>query len=293
MIPTPRDCIGYAIDRWEGVYGDQAWDPGNWITMPNGTRQIAGTKYGVTPAALAAHRGKQPWEMTRDIMKAMPREEALDIGETMFYRGTGLDRLAWGPATAVLVDIGWGSGVRQAILFAQRLAGVKDDGVVGPMTVQAYARWVASIGWEKATREVHRVRMAFYIYLGQKDPVHFGPPQPGWKNRADWMLPGGDWWKHWEEMPPLPVAPESPVLPAPPDKQKPVAPAPEASGGKTIAGVIGGGGVATTLATTAAPHLFTADWKVIVAIAGAVIVGGAVAFLIWRLHEHDKQARLT
>lgn len=291
-IPTPRDCIRYAIERWEGVYGNDSYDPGNWITMPDGTRQIAGSKYGVTPAALAAHRGKKPWEMTADVMKAMPLEEALDIGETMFYRGTGIDTLPWGPATAVLLDIGWGTGVGQAVKLMQRLVGVNADGRIGPLTIDAYTRWIASVGWEQGTREMHRIRMEFYRMLGRQNPAAFGPPQPGWKNRADWMLPGGEWWAHWAEMPPLPTPAEIAPKPAA-VAQKPVAPAPEASGGKAIAGVLGGGGLVTTLAPTVAPHIFTANWTSILAIGGVIVVGAAVAFLIWRLHEHDKQARMS
>lgn len=297
-MPTPRESILRTIRRWEGVYGNQAWDPGNWVTMPNGTRQLLGTKFGVTPAALAAHRGKQPWQMTVADMKAMPIEEAGDIGEMMFYRGTGIDQLPWGPATDVLMDIGWGTGVPQAVKLMQRLVGVNADGRIGPLTIEAYKRWVAKIGWEQAVRELHRVRMDFYRLLGRQDPVHFGPPQPGWKNRADWMTPEGmpsykpgEWWADWKDnIPPLPVAAEIAPKPAPADKQAPVAPPPKPSTvDKTLGTVAAGAAAATPIVTP----LFGADWKVVVAIVAGLIVAGIAGLVVWRLHQRDKREAAT
>lgn len=281
-MPTPRDSLKHTIAKWEGLFQAYTWDPGNYVTMPNGTSRLVGTMRGVTPAVLAAHRGLRPWEVTEAIMQSVTLDEAAEIGEMRFYRGTGLDLLPWGPATDVLVDIGWGSGPKQAILFAQRLAGEHDDGVVGPLTVAAYTRWVASVGWEQAVREVHRIRMDFYRLLGRQNPAKYGPPQPGWKNRADWMLPeSAEWWAPWQaDMPQLPMPPAELPRPLPAEETAP-APTPAPPAGVGLDKAIAAG---TALMPAAAPFL-TADWRVLAIIAGAVLGG----ILIWRLSTGHKR----
>lgn len=275
-MPTPRDQIKRTIAKWEGLFQAYTWDPGNYVTMPNGTSRLVGTMRGVTPSVLAAHRGIPAWQITEGIMRSVSEDEAADIGFTRFYKGTGLDLLPWGPATDVLMDIGWGSGPRQAILFAQRLAGVRDDGVVGPLTIASYTRWVAAVGWEQAVREVHRVRMDFYRLLGRQNPAKFGPPQPGWKNRADWMLPeSAEWWSHWKaDMAPLPVPPMEQPKALPPEDSAP-APAPAPPAGINLDKALA---VATAVPGAAAPFL-SSDYKVV-----AIVIGGFLAaLLIWRL----------
>lgn len=237
--PTPHQELSYAIQTWEGLFQDQPQDEANWV---NG--RLVGTMRGVTPAVLAAHRGIPVTSVTKDIMKTITLTEAAAIGVTRFYKGTGLDLLPWGPATAALVDIGWGSGPRQAILFAQRLAGATDDGVVGPETVRMYSNWVAKVGWEHATREVHRLRVAFYNLIIQRNPK-WEIYRKGWMRRADSMLPGTVWWRAWEgDLPGMPTQVEPtgqpkdlPVVDAP--KTAPVAvPAATAGGSLVVAGVV-------------------------------------------------------
>lgn len=189
--PTPHQELSYAIQTWEGLFQDQPEDEANWV---NG--RLVGTMRGVTPAVLAAHRGIPVGSVTADIMKTVTLAEAADIGLTRFYKGTGLDLLPWGPATAALVDIGWGSGPRQAVLFAQRLAGATDDGVVGAETIRLYTNWVARVGWEQATREVHRLRVSFYNLIIARKPK-WEIYRKGWMRRADSMLPATVWWRSW------------------------------------------------------------------------------------------------
>lgn len=288
-----RDAMALHIAKWEGLFQNFAWDPGNYVTMPSGQQRLVGTMRGVTPAVLAAHRGVPAHTLTADDMRTVTLAEAADIAVTRFYQGTGLDLLAWGPATDVLVDIAWGSGPRQAIRFAQRLAGVTDDGVVGPLTVAAYNRWVAGIGWEAAVRELHRVRMAFYLELGRQNPAKFGPPQPGWKNRADSMLPRTEWWARWQPLPPLPVAPEA-VPPARPVEY--ALPTPSSEPGRPVADgtAIAGSAGAGTLAqlASAAQQVQSSLFGVPLELVKWVFVGAAAvlaAYAVWRFIKRPKQ----
>lgn len=211
-VPTPHQELSYAISAWEGLYQADTADEANWV---NG--RMVGTMRGVTPAVLAAHRGVPVSSLTANDMKTVTLSEAAEIGVMRFYKGTGLDLLPWGPATAALVDIGWGSGPRQAILFAQRLAGATDDGVVGAETIRLYTNWVRKVGWEEATREVHRLRVQFYNLIIARKPK-WEIYRNGWMRRANSMLPGTTWWKPWASF----VAVPGPIEPAGQPKDLPV-----------------------------------------------------------------------
>jgi lysozyme family protein len=191
-MPTPRQELADAIDMFEGGYQDQWTD---LINIVNG--KMVGTMRGVSPPALAKHRGVPIESLTPEIMQTVTADEAADIGEDHYYYGTGLDRLAWGPATAALVDIGWGSGPRQAVLFAQRFAGAPDDGAIGPITIGAYNAAVAKQGWHAATDHILGQRIAFYDLIIQRHPA-WEIYRKGWTRRANWFSPANAaWWGKW------------------------------------------------------------------------------------------------
>lgn len=267
-MPTPKEEISRAIVRWEGLFQNQPQDAGNYA---NG--RLVGTMRGVTPAVLAAHRGVPAVTITEADMRSVTLDEAADIGETRFYKGTGLDQLAWGPATAALVDVGWGSGPRQAVLFAQRLAGATDDGVVGPATVAAYAAWVNRVGWEEATRAVNTMRRAFYALIINRNPA-WEAYRKGWNNRADWMLPGTDWWMDWAAD--MPSPPQQHVVGGAPRPQ-PVATAAgtakDAAAADVTTRVVTAAGAAAPLLTALAGF----PWELAAVLSTAVLVCGVVA----------------
>ncbi len=272
-MPTPKEEIIRAIVRWEGLFQAQPEDAGNYV---NG--RLVGTMRGVTPAVLAAHRGVPAVTITEVDMRSVTLEEAAEIGATRFYQGTGLDLLPWGPATAALVDVGWGSGPRQAVLFAQRLSGATADGRVGPETVAKYGNWVRDVGWEAATRAVNKMRRGFYALIISRNP-QWEIYRQGWNNRADWMLPGGEWWKPWADaMPPIPQH----VVLGGAAKPEPVAPAPKPAGrSRTLkaAATAAAGGAATLADKTADGAITEALSAAAAKIVGYASIGGAVMWL--------------
>jgi lysozyme family protein len=198
MKPTPLSFLEDVISRWEGGYQSYADDAGNWVIKPDGTRIKIGTMRGVTPAALAADRGINPWSLTPEDMQAVTLEEAAHIGLKHYYLDPKFNALAWGPATAALLDFAWGSGPKQAALSMQRLVRVGADGAIGPLTAEAYGGWVANIGWALATDAVHDMRANFYRYICQVHPEDEQYLQ-GWLNRDDWVSRAdGAWWDQWE-----------------------------------------------------------------------------------------------
>lgn len=191
---TPKEFLALVIARWEGGYQSYASDGGNWVEH-NGVRIKIGTMRGVTPDALAKHRGAPAWTLTPDIMKTVTLEEAAEIGFQHYYVEPGFSLLRWGPATAALLDFAWGSGPYQAVLSMQRLIGAKPDGIIGTReTVPAYATWIAALGWDKATVAVHDMRAAFYRYICEIRPTNLQYLQ-GWLNRNDWASAANAEWR--------------------------------------------------------------------------------------------------
>lgn len=283
-MPTPFHELSYAIQTWEGLFQDQPQDEANWV---NG--RLVGTMRGVTPAVLAAHRGIPATSVTKDMMKTVTLTEAAEIGVSRFYKGTGLDLLPWGPATAALVDVGWGSGPRQAILFAQRLAGATDDGVVGAETVRLYTNWVSQVGWEQATREVHRLRVAFYNLIIQRNPK-WEIYRKGWMRRADSMLPGTIWWRAWEG-----DLPDVPTLVDPAGHPKDIPAVAQASQARTAVGATVGGasvvGAGVVEAITVAGGQVTAAGNAMGIVKWAMLalaLGGA-GYAVYRVIQDNRQ----
>lgn len=273
-MPSPKQEIARAIVRWEGLFQAQPQDAGNYV---NG--RLVGTMRGVTPAVLAAHRGVPAVSITEADMRSVTLEEAAEIGATRFYQGTGLDMLPWGPTTAALVDVGWGSGPRQAVLFAQRLSGAVADGVVGPDTVAKYGNWVRDVGWEEATRAVNRMRRDFYALIISRNP-QWEIYRQGWNNRADWMLPGGEWWADWAAA--MPALPQR-AVPAGVPKPEPVAPAPKpASKSTTLKGaaVAAATGTVTAIDKASGGAITEIVTQTTTKIAGWASIGGAVMWLV-------------
>src|SRR5271169_1471565 len=113
------------IARYEGGYGWDRNDPGG------------PTKYGITCYDLAKHRGQKMNSMTAwaPLVKAMLMPEADDIYAADYEPVCRFNELSVGKDCAVF-DFLVNSGTR-AIRIVQFLVGVRADGVLGPITLQA------------------------------------------------------------------------------------------------------------------------------------------------------------
>lgn len=175
------------VHQWAGRYSGDANDPGNWTGGERGVGRLVGSMYDVTPEVLAKHRGISVDTITVETMQTVTPEESADISVTEFYNAPHFDLLTWAPATADLLDFGWGSGTHQVGLSLQRLAGLTGadvDGVIGPHTVAAYNAWHAKVGTYEALQATHKMRVAFYDMLSNNP--NFAPYHQGWLNRAQW-----------------------------------------------------------------------------------------------------------
>lgn len=285
-MPTPKEDLKETIAYWEGLFQKQSQDRGNYTS----DGRLVGTMRGVTPSVLAAHRGIPDLLVAEETMQSVTLEEAAEIGETRFYKGTGLDLLPWGPSTAAIVDIGWGSGPRQACLIAQELSGLKGidlDGDIGPKSIKAYTDWVRAVGWAKATAAVAARRRLLYqrIVANRPDQNIY---LVGWARRANWMEVGTPWFARWEGWP-LPAA-IGELHGAIPDT-KPIVTAADVTMVKKETGQGSIGTTALTIMGAGAPIITAAsgmDWKLALVFSAAVIFVGA-GVLIYFLRIRGRQ----
>lgn len=103
--------------KHEGGFSDHPADPGGK------------TRYGITEAVAreAGYRGD---------MRELPLDLAKRIYEDRYWDAVRADELPEAVRYAVF-DAAVNSGPRQATLWLQRAAGVKDDGIIGPRTLAA------------------------------------------------------------------------------------------------------------------------------------------------------------
>lgn len=139
------------ITKYEGGYGWDAKDPGG------------PTKFGVTCFDLAQHRHQKMTSMKAwaPIVKAMTLQEARDIYAAKYATSCRFNDLNSGADCAVF-DFGVNSGPSRSIKYAQRVVGTKQDGVLGPITLDA----INQMDPDKFVDELCDARLRFLRGLG-------------------------------------------------------------------------------------------------------------------------------
>ena len=159
-------------------------DTGNYVDG-----RLVGSKYGVTGAALAAHRGVPRSSITLPVMAKLTEAEAIQLGLKGYYRVNGLDKLPWDEVMASVVDLGFNAGPKRAVMELQEMLGINPDGDAGRITRAAYERWRAKLTPAEAMGAWTAARVRFYKGLNRPEYIK------GWTIRANSFLPGGAWWK--------------------------------------------------------------------------------------------------
>ncbi len=191
---SPQDVIADFILAWEGGLSLNKSDSGNYV---NGA--LIGSKYGVTPMALATARGVPLAKITAPVMAALTVEEAARIGMAHYFNVPKLGMLEWNRVTASIVDMGWGAGPGQAIKLVQRMVGTTADGQMGPATAKAYADYIAKHGEAAVAIQWAFIRINFYIDITEGRPANIGFLN-GWTARTEYFTPTAaprskNWWQ--------------------------------------------------------------------------------------------------
>lgn len=107
----------------EGEYSEDPRDTGNWTGGEIGAGELRGTKWGISAASYP----------DRDIA-ALTQDEAAAIYLEDYLAPLKVDRMPDGVAFQ-LFDFAVHSGPRTAVREFQQAIGVRDDGIIGPVTL--------------------------------------------------------------------------------------------------------------------------------------------------------------
>lgn len=157
------DIIGEILKR-EGGWSDRPEDKGG------------PTNKGVTLSTLTAWLGH---EATLEDLRALSEADARSIYEDLFVVKPGFLAVKDGQIKSLVVDCAVNHGPFNAIKLLQHALGVKDDGVLGPLTRQA----LAQADYAKLYRRLCAERIRFYGRIITNNPSQ-AVFAAGWLNRA-------------------------------------------------------------------------------------------------------------
>ncbi|OBS10804.1 glycoside hydrolase family 108 protein [Acidihalobacter prosperus] len=120
--PWVQTLIGNILTREGDTYTDRVSDLGG------------PTKYGITQATLAKYRG-QP--VTPADVEALTRDEAFAIYLKAYIDDPEFEHIDSDDLRDLLVDSGVQHGPGRAVQWVQRSVGVKVDGILGPISLNA------------------------------------------------------------------------------------------------------------------------------------------------------------
>ena len=158
----PRDnfehCLAVTLVQ-EGGFSDDPQDPGG------------ATNLGITQATLQAFRGAP---VEADDVRSLSQREATEIYRANYWLPARCGDMPRG-LDLMVFDFAVNAGPRTAVRCIQRIAGVKDDGSVGPMTLAALAR----ADQTALISDMAKARLSYYQAL----PT-WGRFGKGWANRV-------------------------------------------------------------------------------------------------------------
>lgn len=120
-----------SVFKAEGGYSDDPTDTGNFIGGDTSST-LVGTNHGISADVLSEYL-KRP--ATAEDMKSLTKDKAKEIYEKVFYTDMGIDKLPKDVQEIVFHGVVNSKG--HAIKVVQKLLGLKEDGVVGPKTMEA------------------------------------------------------------------------------------------------------------------------------------------------------------
>ena len=134
------------------------------------------TKYGITLKTLADWRNTN---ITADDIKSLHVEEAYKIYKENYLVKSGIINIKDYKLQAIMLDTAINSGVSQSVKFLQQALGIKDDGIIGSVTIQCANAAIL----EPLRRKYIGLRIRFLGRLITKNPSQ-AIFAAGWLNRC-------------------------------------------------------------------------------------------------------------
>ena len=145
------------IQSWEGGFANDPDDNGG------------ATMKGITISTYTDYcRRKGKKAPTVADLKRITDQEWLDIMKTMYWDPWQADNILSQGIANICVNWGWGSGVKTAIKSVQAALGLKQDGVVGPVTLAALNKSTASYKPVYTFNRIKAERAAALLQIAKK-----------------------------------------------------------------------------------------------------------------------------
>ncbi len=157
------------ILKWEGGFVNDPVDRGG------------ATKYGITLETwknVGYDKNKDGKIDKKDIM-LLSYEDFLKVFKKNFWDKWQGDKIKNQSVANIVVDWLWGSG-KWGIIYPQRILGVKDDGKVGPKTIEA----INKVNPKEFFEKVKKSRIQFYQNIVKNNPSQKKFIK-GWTNRVN------------------------------------------------------------------------------------------------------------
>ncbi len=154
----------------------EGWD--KYTNRPND--RGGPTKWGITLKAWSEYVGDT---CTEQDIKDITELGARMFYETMYIRAPRFDQLPT-PLQPMVIDCGVNHGPRAASKWVQRAVGAKQDGLIGPKTIEA----IVAANPLSTYMKVCAFRIRLYGAIVTKDPTQ-AENAHGWNNRAaKWLI---------------------------------------------------------------------------------------------------------
>mgnify|MGYP003417976505 CR=1 FL=1 len=156
------------IFKWEGGWSNHKNDKGGATNM------------GVTIATWKRHGYDKNRDGVIDVkdLKLITKEDAVRILR-IYWNKWKADQINNQSIANILVDWVWGSGAN-GIKIPQRILGVKQDGIVGPKTIEAINKYEQKTLFDK----IHKAREQYFRDICRRDNTQYVFLN-GWLNRLN------------------------------------------------------------------------------------------------------------
>lgn len=134
------------------------------------------TKFGITQKTLSEFRARP---VTPEEVAELTEEEARSIYFQLYVRGPGFGKIVNDRVMTLAVDCAVNHGRSRCIKWLQAIAGVTQDGVLGPVTADAINRMDGQTVYKRLLAQ----RVRSYGRLVTDDPTQ-ARFAAGWANRA-------------------------------------------------------------------------------------------------------------
>ena len=157
------------ILRWEGGYVNDPDDLGG------------ATNKGVCFRTYKLYRSRKGLpQPTIEDLKNISDEEFTNILKSMYWDACKADQIASQSVANAIVDWAWHSGTITAVKEVQRVLGVKDDGVIGNISLSAINSWSPLPLFGK----IKQARIAYIERICTSHPAN-NKFRKGWYNRIN------------------------------------------------------------------------------------------------------------